>query len=654
MGIVIEAALSGPAPRFEEMLTLALVSRENAAQFEESNKEALRQADQDEIDELSYEMLNDDLISAFAPSDAGLESIVRMRRKREGWRWLIEEGRPPVLRRFWAAVIRPDATPEELAAIEQVFRHEERWYYLQAVANAQRHELVPRLLSEFPSMEGKALDRCIDEVSKLNHEDWDRVIPNAVAQMPWTRRATLIHFRHPPMPGKEAQEWMPGAFSSDEREALALCEAAAKGSLGAPTASARTTELLKELAQFAEPHLAGLAVVALSSLKEEITSFLARLETSGERVARLAALVAQHFAGCAKLTDKLKAALRDPHYRIRAAAVDMLAAIADGNARALVLELAKQDPSASVRRVGAAVIARERWSEGESVLVELLSDRHNYGSPNEDGPDYRVARTAAEGLRSMRPLTNNTVDRIYDILTGKGPRQEDILVLYPLIFSLAGQSDTRVVPLLTSSLRSRWYVAAYRDSGYPLRYAAGWALWHHLNDRSGDVKLVDPKALAGAATHDDDRLAAPAMLVLGKLQDNALLQLREVLDAPTFTPERGLLLAMSLPPGASASRAELQPLVGASDPAWEFLGLAPAVRPQYQTAWREYLSKHPGFFEWLRNIQSDDGLFPTLRFVLRMLLKFDDPEELPSSNPFGDHYPQCPQRVMLGTFVIRD
>lgn len=653
VGIVVEATLSGPKPRFEEMLTLALASREDAERFEGSNKEALRKADQEEIDEFSYESLNDDLISAFAASEAALQSIVASRRRREGWRWLLEEGRPAILKRFWTVVIKADATVEELAAIEQVFRGAEREYYWQAVASAQRHDLVPQLLSEFPQMEGEQLEKCITHASKLiAPENWSRLIPAAVARMEWPRRATLTRFRRPPMPGSESSEWMPGAFSADERAALALCDAAAKGNLSAPTASPETRLLLRELATEAEPHLAGLALVALASLKEEITAWVPRLEGSGERVAKMAALVAQHFANSPDLPGKLQAALGDPHFRIRAAAVDMLAPTADETCKAAILKMAAEDPSAPVRRLCAAVIAREQWPEGEDVLVALLDDRHNYGTPNEEGPDFRVARAAAEGLRSKRELKKSTVERIHTILTGKSQRQCDVRVLYTLSSCLAGQDDDRIVPLLVRSLRSPWYVPAYRNAGYPLRYAAGWALWHHLHLRTQDRKLVELKPIGSAAAHDDDRLAAPALLVLGLLQERGLLQLREVVESSTFTPERALLVLLTAE--GAASRDLLHSVVGDAHPVWAFFNLPLENRPRSQDAWRSFLSAQQEFLGWLRTIRSDDGLLPTIRFTWRALLGFEDPEELPPGDPFDEHFPQHPQFVAAGTFPIRD
>lgn len=654
LGTIAAAALSGPAPKFEEILELALASYTEAVSFEEKNWDAFRQAAQDEVEPHFFESLNDDLLAAFAPSKAVLESAVEMRRKREGWHWLIEKSRPPILWRFWTNVIGSEAPDVELAAIDQRFSGSDRRYYWQAVANSGRRDLVPGLLSELLSLEGESLQRCLEQVSKLvPPEEWNTVIPGAIAQVPWCRRATLSLYRRPAFRAQEEEEWMPGAFSPDERAALALCDAAAKGSLDEPNAAPATLALLRELAKAAEPHIAGLALVALASLDEEIGELVPRLEQSEQGVARLAALVAQKMAGSEDMPEELLAALGDPHFRVRIAAIDILAPTAAATERELILDLAVRDPSATVRMVCAGVIARERWCAGEPVLVELLNDRHDFGSPHE-GPEFRVAQEAARGLRALWPLTANAIEQAHAILARHGRGCQDILVLYELILSLAGQNDSRLVPLFVRSLRSHRYVPAYHSSGYPLRYAAAWTLWRHLGMRPDDVELVDARAVAEAAAHDDDRLAAPALLVLGRLQGAAFGHLRSVIEAETFTRESGLLIAMALPADATDSRAALREAIGESNSAWALLDLPLDQWPKEQEAWRRFLSRQPDFLEWLRSIRGENGLFPCIRFVLRMMLNIADPDELPPAFPFRDHFPQLPSALALGTFAITD
>jgi hypothetical protein len=236
----------------------------------------------------------------------------------------------------------------------------------------------------------------------------------------------------------------------------------------------------------------------------------------------------------------------------------------------------------------------------------------------------------------------------------KDRREQDILVLYPLLFALAGHNDPRIIPLFVLLLRSPWYVPAQRYAGYPLRYAASWALWRHLHNGNEDGNLVDLSAIGAAAAHDDDRLAAPALLVLGKLQEEALPQLRGVLAAETFVPEGGLLVAMSLDDSATHSRRVLRAAIGESHPAWSFLDLRLEDRPKEQNAWRNFLSEQPAFLQWLRTVQRDDGIFPAIRFVLRILLKFAEPDELPAGFPFRDHYSHDRHPPEPGVFVIKD
>lgn len=655
IAVIVEAALLGPAPKYEELLQPALKAYAEADEYYESHREDLRAADQREMHDANAERLEESVREGYELPGAALASIVAVRRSREGWKWLVEVENETLLY-YWADSVDTTLTDDELDALEKACGAAKRHLFRKAIFNSGRSDLLTKVFADFPKLDGEQLHEAIDGLRKIvDTEEWEKVVAPNFQKIPWPQRASQLRWNSPT--GNLDSNWMPGCFSMDERTALKLCQVVSNEQdvrQRFPISGAVRT-LLDQLASKAEPRTAGWAVEVLATAQESVSQHLDRLEKSEIWQARLRALKARTLVNASDLNSKLVTALDDPDYRLRATAIDMLAPTAKPAIRKRILELATKDKSGPVREAAANAIAVQKWKEGELVLAGLLNDKLDTGQYSGmvgDRSEFRVAQAAARGLGRLKPLEKATQEAALEFLTpskpSTSPREDDLEVHYALLDVLAAEDDARILPLLVQFLKNRRHNAGYKSSAYPLRYGAAWALFRHLLARPNDASSVDQSAIETAATHDDPRLAAPAMLVLGLLQPTALAPLRSAIAAGSFSAERGILALIATPASAGDSRSALRKAIGENHPALQLLDLDDQALPKDQESWKELLKTHPELENWLKTIQTDEDVFPTIRNMLRLILQFENPEEIPTGNPFGSHFATQIPTLRLG------
>ena len=477
--------------------------------------------------------------------------------------------------------------------------------------------MVETILKDFPVAPVEKAQKCLDSLLRLiAPTEYSLVIVPILKALPWPRRSQFAVSRPHRIRDEHERHWWDDCFTDDEREALLCCAAIKEDKALPATVSSSAVECLEVLAQSAENIQASRALTVLAKMGRPNPIGALRLWQSTEGKVRRDALLAAISTQLPCAKEWLPAALTDPEARVREIALRRMAAGADDHLRAELLNL-KDDPSSLVRKALAEVIGERAWHDGVPALLHLLGDQLDFADYNdpEERQGFEVARAAATSLGKLKPLVQTTIDEVFDFLSqrpAKGSHQHDYKVHALLLDALAGESDPKILRYLITTLEDTWNVAAWGHSNYPLRSAAAWALYKHLENRPRDRELVAPSAIASAANDFNPSLARPALIVLGMLGCRAAGELAAFPNAPSFTPERLLLVWLFVPLEAASERETLRSAIGISHPASDLLPLVESQSAMPEETWAQFLSQHGACAEWLKSLYDGDDVEPLL------------------------------------------
>lgn len=638
---LVEAAVLSRTKSISALTDAVLAAEDAATQMWTTNADERRNAEQAVFDGEYASHLEEEGSDLFSPIRRAGELIVRARRGTEGWGWLVTHPRASDLRWMWAGSIDGPIDQAEVIALATLAA-DNRAILWNALSNTEDLAHLPMMLADAPSVLVSDIGTWCRATAKLADDlSWRESVIPMLAKLPLAKRVVLAILS--PRTEVEGQKFsaLPSLISPLEDEIQEICGSAGEGKSWAGDITAAHREGLHELAMGGSPHFKRTAVIALAILKEDASAALSELSSSDDEESRRAALFATYLSGT-DITPSVLTALRDTDYRVRRMALQLGAQTPTSEFIERLLETAN-DSSAPVRETCAKLIGELKVSRGLSVLVQLLQDRRDRRSStitNQSWPEYHVARAAAEALGSFT-LDTLTVDACLAFLQApeKGDRSDDVTVHHHVMEALGSGDDDRLVPFFSAALDNPWYVSGQRDSGYPLRFTAAFCLAMQLERFPEQAKLVDLRRLVAAATHDDDRLAGPALLALGLCGALATPEIMAVSRAELTTPDRAILLEAMLPEGMQTVQAALRKVSGVLHPARVWLDL-PGDKVPALSEWPEWRDRSPAFKLWIEGIQSSVGVNSWVRFVLGSRFGADVPAEFASDDKFDGVLPK--------------
>jgi len=230
------------------------------------------------------------------------------------------------------------------------------------------------------------------------------------------------------------------------------------------------------------------------------------------------ALQALSHVNSVSARQAMQGAVKHADYKVRRNTMNLLAPNADTAERTLILSLV-EDNSAPVRERLAELIGIGKWSDGLPVLVCLLRDRRDYARHPEhhrrSEPEFQVARAAANALQSFRPLPQDILQAVVELLEERVDGSVDVILHAELLGLLTDVDHPRAWSILERGLADESVVGEDNESLYPVRYAAAWAVVNRLQNRPTEIASVPWPVLEAAADHLDPQLAAPALLAIG-------------------------------------------------------------------------------------------------------------------------------------------
>jgi HEAT repeat protein len=626
--LVLDGALTGQEPPFDRLITELVDQNQRASTWWDQHRESYRRAEQAEVDLDVASRITEEPTDWFEPITEALQRVVAERRRREGFGWLVATVPNEDLLTAWASAITPKdpAGVDELNALLKscVTAPARAW---QAVTRSGLREMIPPLLSALGQVPYDDLHSCLRAlIGLVTPKELAQYIRGPGAKLPLGHRATMYELRFSlDSEGKQGKHRHVAALGA----ALSpLEEAAIQASRQAVTEKRNQIStlvpgigaVLEELVSTAPPLLAAKALTALAVLGQPVLDPAKRFLECADYAVRMCALIAIATDQSSEGVTLLKTGLTDSDYRCRRSAMALLAQKDSGHAP-LILGL-ESDPSGPVRETCALLINTYGWVEGLPVLCRLLYDQRdkNADSFSQSGPIYHVARAAASAFADFQELPPAITTQVCDFLEKGVQATRDVVVRYRLIRAV-GLASNREIPLrLILYLDDPTRMEGMYHTGYPLRYAAAWALTYQLLTRPEQRGERDPEKFAGAARHSDGRLAGPALFALGLLGERALITMRTVLRGNEATKMRVVLgVTACLLVKAPLSEELLQELLPNGYPGLRIVRWMTSTQATDEAAWQSLLQKDKEIRTWIDSIQATTDINPALRLALHLL-----------------------------------
>jgi hypothetical protein len=628
LDVFVEGALCSKHPPIDDMLERALAADDAADAWYEKHKDERRAANQLEWDAAAASHFEEEMQELWVPRRQVLATVIQAKCRRDGFDWVRSHPRQSDLLYPWAEGMTPQTKTDELQELIDLCGNGRRPVAWHGIVKCEAVSRLPEIVGDLATCPMEDLDDCAEAAACLvPFSRWGEVV-EAVRKLPVTRKVVIARARlFRADEEEERRAAIVAALSANEQTAITLLKDADPNK---PTAAfgPAIAAILREVAMEGTVELAATAAFLLGQQDEEITSLLPRLAGATQERARLwvafAAVLARR-----PVWDraKVRSLVENEDYRLRRFAMQMLAKVATPEEQALIVAM-KDDKSAPVRECCAVTIGHHRWKAGEAALASLLRDRRNHNpSPGfpRSYPDYHVARAAAAALLELEPLSRQTIDACLGLLR-ETEEEQDFELHCTVIHLLSSQQDERLLPLFASLLTDEWYVEAEKNSGFPRRYFAAWGLIGRIKAGNESGEDFDGSPIRYGAMHNDGRLAAPCLMLIAHLGEDASDLVLDVLGSPNMTEARAILLLLSLSPAATDLTAAVKARTGANHPVFALMGAPPFAD---ESSWEQWLQANPATAAWLASIQSDEDVFPVVRWALgKKFAAFQPPQFL--------------------------
>lgn len=661
LSVVWLGACSAADPNWNELLDRVLTEYKTVDEWwEQYSVGEYTKAKEHELDSAHASHVMDQPAEQFYLVETPLREVVRVRRAREGWKWLVAHPQRSLLLEAWSTSI-PEASgvvhQDELREFASTCSINELPHAWRAIARADCTSLLGVILQGLEECPLTQLQACVSELfSMVSAADIEKTLASVIPKLSWPRRAMIVN-TNAGIPARDDNYYRdPHAHRAALAAALL---SSAEASVLAACDPATDTESLK----IDEPGLALLRTLAagnggaLSAHASNTLSKLGYLERSDaegllyddDPQTRYYAMSSLARAGAHDTAALMKLLRTDTDWQCRKLALEILSECAPEAKRLSIAKIAAADRSFPVREACAKIIGSRRWTESLSCLCDLLSDRHdrNEASGFRDAlPECRVARMAALALRRFgAPLEAAIIDRIITFVLKEGNASEDVTVHDHLLKLLSREDGQHVVRVFLALTKSRWRVGSRHDPRYPIRYSAMWAIAYYLYRPRVPIADLDIRPLILAALHTDRRLAAPAQIAVGLLYGRGDPRAHDqVVCSDHLSDEAFVLLAAAGRMRSVRPSASVVARLGSTHPALAIIELAAADPALDDQQWNARLETIEGVDAWRTKLSDETASTGPFRFVIDRLrrrttmLKGFRTDELPSSPKFISTY----------------
>ncbi len=637
--VLLAGALRQQSPPYDRLLAAAFSAHDAASESHADITERHRQAEQGELDALESNHIFEQPGENYFASEQALSRIVNHRRRTDGYTWILAHPRSDDLKQAWIKSLMSTDKADEFQAAWTASTDYDRRVAWGVAGKLRVSVLKPVLLDETTSVAPEHLRELITAISAtLEDEEWDtQFLPIARALSADKRLMIATTLLNLDSDSKQAEAIHSTATALLNEDEWTFCQAMQNDDDDELTHDSLTDEFLGELAE------SELAAVALRACAILLNRGVARAETIRSLLTNDDRVVRQHASWIARhelLTEirpELRKNLEDADYRVRRHAMVALATRADIEEQTAIIAM-HQDRSGPVKKTLAEIIGFYKWAEGVPALITLLDDPRNSNAQGGlmkeaavGGPQYKVARAAAEALGNMRQLSLEEYQTIVDFIEEGTDRCDDVFVRYHATRSISTYLGEEDGTPFTSWLNDSQFAAGTKNAGYPVRYAAACALAGLLIEAKDARNSLEPKLLLESAQHSDWRLAGPALLCLGMMLPKSAIECDQALGAESPANRAALVLIGAAIVGASAptlaSRLELTALGALTAAAVEHTSWT-------RSDWDTFLTDHPEIAEWLATASADADLGECISWSLQVLA----PALLASERP---HWPSA-------------
>jgi len=529
--VIVMGALTGAAPDYDCAIERFARSETEADVWVEGFADDSYKAQEHAVDADAADHIIDEPGEQYFNAREGMKMIVRLRRARDGVRWITASPHRRLLLYALGDLIAQAHRAPPIEELKFLLENADSWVRVQAWRAAKEHwddSLGGFLIDELArlDLDDAGQRHRLVEIAAAHRGSGDPVPDLVVAsgRVPFARRLELVYdlfatkLDNDPKgeDGKAARraraDRLLQIFGDEERElARTLLNIMAGGRIRAAASalSEPSRKLLTSTLPSASIDLTGLLARLAAGAGLNIDDATIRLLSTDDAADGEAAIQTMLIANDSDLRMKLKKALRHRCYDVRRRALRVLAADAAPEERDGLIGAAA-DHSADVRLAFAKLMEKYRWPEAVDALVELLGDTRNFASYAGMGMSwskFSVARAAASALGAYEALPARAIEALLEAAQGDSA---DPFVACAALSALAKQDDPRIIPLMVSALEGP---GLDRSPSYrPRAEAAAWAFCDRATSGRSDMLVPDA---ARIAERDAPIIAGPLLVAFG-------------------------------------------------------------------------------------------------------------------------------------------
>lgn len=636
--LTIKLALMGNPPLYEKVLNMVLSKLSHVEEWWKNSVDEHNRALQAEYD---FEYINhiiEEPGERFTPVENALKVIVSFRREREGYSWILSSPSQNKLIKPWIESICESnniTTKEELEALGSICGADDMFRVWECIAKSHCKELSNVLLCALKDSSYDDLQYCLNALcGLLSAEELRNMLYNVRNELGFVRKAYIMMIsRIMDYTGRleyfddkaKYIESISILLTTEELDFIDYLEKI-QDNKKVDINEAYIT-YFKEWINEVPDLYASFAIAALAQIGCNIDDIAYNImKNSKDYRARGNVLITLANLKTEKAHKLIVDALADTDYRVREMAIKILAGTASQEEKLAIIHT-YTDNSAPVRETCANIIGNMHWESGLDALYKLLFDNRNIGGCGEsrnfaNNTNYHVARAASLAFIEFSSLPTSIIDKIIEFVKGGKETSDDIVIHYNLIEALSKQNHDSIITLLEIILENTWYMSGVSNSGFPLRYAAIWGILFHIIKYPEKIKHINIQSISKAANHSDERLAAPALIILGILNTKALGEIRDVLNHDEITSDRiVLLLATFMVEGAQLPIESYIKILSQSYAGKEVLDFYTGHDSIDDKNWNEFLNRNINVKEWVNFVESGKGIGSYLGLVINELFE---------------------------------
>ncbi|KUP21939.1 HEAT repeat domain-containing protein [Paenibacillus sp. DMB5] len=621
--LVIAGALSGSHPPYEEILSHALTELRAAEHWYRNYKELKRKAEQAELDASYASHVYEQPSDRFSPITGVIKEVLKIRRDKEGYKWIVQHTHVMDLLEEWAAVLAEEnASDQELMAMLDICRTNGRTDVFEVIAKKGRKNLVPVLIDYLVTSENSEIHACMNALVTLcDDKQWQEVVIQRKKSMDFILRAELVFDCYHQDSLGERESRLLSLFESVEADTISFCLIMfKKGIEGLPLeVTVEHLDLLKQLAEWTGEHMAICAIYVLAAYDEPIQSFLSRLVQSDDYRIKENIITLLDYENSEDNRKTIKQFLQDSDYRCRRSAMKALAPMSNLEERLSLLEMAA-DTSAPIRLELANILKEHMWGEGIPTLITLLSDTRNFNEGYGGLEEYKVARAAVQALMAYPDIPMSHMNEILGFAVDGVTIHHDIELSYQLIDLVSRFRHENVPGIMRNCLDNYQEMTGYKGKGFPIRYAGAWGYVHQIIELNYYPDEADMNTLIEGALHHDYRLTGPCLIALGYASLSSKSYVRKLLQLPLSEDQFFLLYASATLSNNKELLDELDkaPQVNGDYPGLLFLEWWHCHKCPSREEWKTFYVGDT-ISQWIDKMQSMGGIWLSICFLINKM-----------------------------------